>query len=76
MRWNWGACICIIPLVILLKNALSLSILAKYNKYGVLIGTMWNVINLNSLLKITDLMNEVPPISNIKLADLVVFLLK
>lgn len=61
--------------MILLKNALCLSISAKQSKNKVLIKTMWNVIYSSNISKLTDLINVALFISNIKLAELAVFLL-
>ena len=68
-------CIFITSLLILLKNALSLSILARYSKNGVLTGTIWNVIDPNSISKLIDPIDVILLILNIKLADPAIFLL-
>lgn len=73
--WNWGDCVYIIWLVILLKNALSLFISARYSKYNILTNTMWNIIDPNSMSKITDLIEVTFSIPNINLANLTMFLL-
>lgn len=57
-----------------MKNTLRLFILARHNKNGILTGTIWNIINFISVFKITDLIDTVFFISNIKLADLTIFL--
>lgn len=64
----------ITSLVILLKSALSLFMSAKHNKNGVMTGTMWNIINSSGISRLTDLIDVVLLISNVKLANLAVFL--
>lgn len=67
MRWCWVNYIddCITWILILLKNAQSLSILAQQSQNSVLIGIMWNVINLNKLFMLTDPINTTFQISDI-----------
>lgn len=72
-RWDWEDCICISWVVILLKNAPSLSILTRHSKNSVLTGTMWNIINPNGVSKVIDSINTALPIPNINLADSVIF---
>lgn len=48
---------------------------AKYSRNNVLIGTMWNIIGLSSISRLTNLIDTVLLILNLKLADLVMFLL-
>ena len=61
--------------MILLKNALCLSMSARQSKNEVLTGTMLNVINPSSMFKLTDLIDAVLLISNIKFVDPAVFVL-
>lgn len=68
-------CDCITWLVILLKNALYLSISAKQSKNRVLTRTMGNIICLNGMSKLTDPIDAKFSILNVKLANLAVFLL-
>lgn len=60
--------------MILSKNVLSFFISAKYNKNRILKDIIQNIIDLNSMSKLTDPINEVLPILNIKLANSVVIL--
>lgn len=46
----------------------------RQNKNEMLTGTMWNIINPNDVSRLTDLINAVLPIPNIKLADPAMFL--
>lgn len=61
-------------MVILLKNASSLSISTKLNKNWVLTNTIWNLVNPIGVSRITDLIDIVVSIPNIKLIDGTVFL--
>lgn len=75
-KWDLKDCVCdcITQLVILLKNAPSLFILARHNRNKVLTGTIWNVTDLIGMSKMTNSINVVFLISNVKLADLAIFL--
>lgn len=61
-------------LVTLLKNIPSLSILARYIKNGVLKSTIWNIIDFNGVFKLTDSIDKVLSIPNIKFTNPVVVL--
>lgn len=71
---RWASCIDITSLVILLKNAPSLSMSARHSKNRVLTSTMWNVIDPNSICKLTNSIDIALLIPNIKLADPSIFL--
>lgn len=62
-------------MVILLKNTSSLFILARYDKNEVLIGTIWNVINLYNIFILINQINIALHISYVKLAYPAIFLL-
>ena len=75
-RWDQRDCICdcITWLIILLKNAPSLFISAGHSRNRVLTGTMWNIINFISMSKITNLIDVVLSLPNVKLANPALFL--
>lgn len=58
----------------LLKNILSLSILARYSKNNTLRNTISNIMSFNSLSRFIDPIDIVLPILNIKLDDSAAFL--
>lgn len=58
----------------LLKNVLSLSILARYSKNNTLRNTISNIISFSSLSRFINPIDIVLPILNIKLVDSAAFL--
>lgn len=58
----------------LLKNTLSLSILARYMKNGVLRSTILNVMDSRDVFRFMNLIDKVLSIPNIKFADLAIVL--
>lgn len=74
--WYQAGCIYdyITLLVILFKNTPSLSRSARYSRNGILTDTMWKITGLNSLSGLTDLIDVILTILNIKLADPAIFL--
>lgn len=65
----------IILLVMWLKNISSLFILTRHNKNSILTSTIRNVIGLSSISRLTDLIDTILPILNIKLTNSAIFLL-
>ena len=60
--------------MILLEDVLSLFISVGYNKKKILISTILNIIDFNGMFRLTDPINAVLPIPNLKLVNLTVFL--
>ena len=76
-EWCWAGCNgdCITSLVMLLKNAPSLSILARHGKNVVLTGTRWKISGPSGVSRLTDLIDKALAISNVKFVNSAIVLL-
>lgn len=72
-RWDQRACVSIMWLVILFKNAPTLFLSTGHSKNGELTGTIGNIMTAISVSKITNLMDTAFSITNRKLADSAIF---